>query len=92
MGGSGQHSTLEDGSASARFDEVELAMEADFILDAEPPVEIQQVDATVQQNVLAVVDHLRVVTAHGPGRRPAAEEIARFVDIDFESRAAQGNG
>ena len=67
-------------------------MEPDFVFDAETPVEIQQIDAAAQQDVLAVVDHFRIFAAGGPRRGAAAEEIARFVDIDFESRAAQSDG
>ena len=57
-----------------------------------PPVEIQQVDAAAQQDVLAVVDGLAGLAFASParvGRGAAAQKRARFEQIDFESRAAQ---
>ena len=93
MRGRGKHAALEDGSAPAGFDEEELAMKADFVLHAQPPVEIEQIDAAAQQHVLAVVDHFTrplPPTGHDVARPP--RKGARFVEIDFESRAAQSDG
>ena len=56
MEGRGQAAALEHGDPAARFNEVELAKEADALADAQPLVEIQQVYAAAQQHVLAVVD------------------------------------
>jgi hypothetical protein len=67
-------------------------MEPDFVPDAEPPVEIEQIDAAAQQDVLAVVDHLRVVAPNRPGSGAAAEKISRFVNNDIESRATERSG
>jgi hypothetical protein len=67
-------------------------MEPDFVVDSQTPIEVQQINATAQQDVLAVVDHLPIVTTGGPGCGTAAEEITRFVNIDFESRAAESDG
>ncbi len=88
----GKHAALEDGSAAAGFDEMEFAMEADFVFDAETAIEVEQIDAAAQQDVLAVVDHLGIFAADGPGGGAAAEEVAGFVDVDFESCAAESDG
>ena len=75
MRGRGEDSAFEDGGASAGFDEEEFAVETDFVVDAEPPVEIEQIDAAAQQDVLAVVDHLGVFTA---GRPDVARPPGKF--------------
>src|ERR1700733_749225 len=75
--GSGKHAAFEDGRAPAGFDEAKFTMESDFAFNTEPPVEVQQIDATAQQDVLAVVDHLPILPTHGPRSRAAAEEVAR---------------
>ena len=64
-------------------------IEADLVLDAQPPVKIEQIDAAAQQHVLAVVDHLGVFAADRPGSGAAAEEAAGFVKIDFKSGTAR---
>ena len=42
--------------APAGLDEEEFAMKGDVVRDAQAPIEIDQVDAAAQQDVLAVVD------------------------------------
>ena len=53
-----QPAAAQDRGAAARLQEVELAMEADAVADAQPRIKIEQVDAAPQQDVLAVVDGL----------------------------------
>jgi hypothetical protein len=67
-------------------------MEADFARYAKPAVEIEEVDAAPQQDVLAVVDHLGIFTADRPWSGAAAREVSRFADDDVESRAAESGG
>jgi hypothetical protein len=77
----------------AGLDEVELAIEADAVADAQPLVEIQQVDAAAQQHVLAVVDGLGDLFAarrNRVGRGAAAQIRARLVQIHLPTVAAQG--
>ncbi len=90
----GQPPGREHRRPAAGFDEVELLVELDAIGDAQPPVEIQQVDAAAQQHVLAVVDDLGAVAGAGQRIRSsaAAQESARFVKIHFESGLAQRRG
>ena len=70
----GEDSAFEDGGASTGFDEEEFPVETDFVADAEPLVEIEEIDAAAQQDVLAVVDHLGVFTADRPRCGAAARE------------------
>src|SRR5207253_386350 len=76
-------------AASAGLDEVELAMEGDGVFDAEAVVEVEQVDAALEQDVLAVIDGLG---AGFVGGCAAAEEGSRFEDSDVMACAAQGRG
>ena len=91
--GAGRRPRLQHGDAAAGFDEVELAIEADALADAEPLVEIQQIDAAAQQHVLAVVDGLGDLFAAGGNRvggGAAAQKGAGFVEIDLPAVAAEG--
>src|SRR6185369_5236642 len=63
--GGGQASALEYRDAAAGFDEIEFAVETYALADAEPLVEIQQVGAAAQEDVLAVVDGLGDLFATG---------------------------
>ena len=88
---SGQRAAAQRGNAAAGLDEVKLAIEADAVPHAQPPVEIQQVDAAAQQHVLAVVDQLGSVVGRRERKRSraAAQKRARFEHLDAEPGAAQ---
>ncbi len=64
------------------------------MFDAGAAVEIDQVDAAAQENVLAVVDGfaLLVGVRHLVRGRPSAEEGTAFEQIDVEPGIAQGSG
>ena len=68
-------------------------MEPDAIPNSQPLVEIQQVDAAAQQNVLAVVDGFGRLAIR-PRQRirgsPSAQKRPRFVQVHLEARAPQG--
>ena len=67
-------------------------MKADAVAHAQPRVKIQQVDAAAQQNVLAVVDRLRLALGPGGqvvGRGAPARKRPRFEHFHLESGAAQ---
>jgi hypothetical protein len=67
-------------------------MEADQVADAQALVEIQEVDAATQQNVLAVIDGLGgifVRAGNGVRRGASAQEVARLEEIHVETSAAQ---
>ena len=53
-----QAAAPQDRKPSPGLEEVELAIKLDAVPDSQPLVKIQQVDATAQQDVLAVVDDL----------------------------------
>jgi hypothetical protein len=63
------------------------------VFDAQAVIEVLQIDAALQENVLAVVDQLGVVrtgsAGGGPGRGAATEKISRFVKIDVEPGVGQ---
>jgi len=81
-----QRSGFQRRYAAARLDEVELAMPRDFVIDAKTPVEVHQVDAAAQQDVLAIVDRF----AGGFIRRGAsAKGRPRLVKIDFPTGFAE---
>jgi hypothetical protein len=86
----GQDSALHYGNPAARFDEGEFAEEADFLLGAQSFVEIEEVHAAAQEYVLAVIDYFGVFTGDRPTGGAAAEEVAGFVDFDFEPGTAEG--
>ena len=56
--GRGQAVAAQDGEVSSQFEKEELLIEFDAITDAQPCVEIEQVHAAPQQDVLAIVDFL----------------------------------
>ena len=59
------------------------------LVDAQAAVEIQQIDAAAQQDVLAVVDGLRIDLVGG---RAAAQERARFEEFDGVPGAGERRG
>src|SRR4051812_3251313 len=65
----GEAAPVEDRHASSGLDKVELAIELDAVADAQPVVEIEQVDAAAQQDVLAVVNDLGLAALFSGGRR-----------------------
>ncbi len=60
-----QAAAPQHGKLAARLDEVELAKELDAVADAEALVEIEQVYAAAQENVLAIIDDLGWLVASG---------------------------
>ena len=92
MEGRGQPAAAQNGDAAAGLEEIELAIELDAVAHAQPLVEIQQVDAAAQQDVLAVVDGLGFLAGRG-GKRirrgAPAQERPRFEQVHFEAGAAQ---
>ena len=86
-----QRAAAQRGDASAGLDEVELAIEADTVPHAQPRVEIQQIDATAQQHVLAVVDQDGGVAGLRQRKRSraAAQKGARFEDLDAKAGAPE---
>ncbi len=69
MIGGGQNSGAQSTHAAAGFDEENFAVKRDIVLDAQATVEIHQVDAAAEQDVLAVVDGFRIDFVGG--RAPA---------------------
>src|SRR5438094_537117 len=65
------HAARQDRKTSARLEKIILAIKMDAIRYAQPRVEIEEVDATPEQYVLAVVDQLGIVVARR-GRTGAA--------------------
>src|SRR5438094_10357280 len=61
--GSRQHSGTQHATPATRLDKHKFPMEGDFVRDTQTLIEIEQVDATAQQNVLAVVDCLGTLRA-----------------------------
>jgi hypothetical protein len=43
-------------NAAARFDEIEFFVEVNGVEDAQPGVEVEQIHAALEQDVLAIVD------------------------------------
>ena len=54
----GQAAAAQDGEPAAGLEKVEFAIELDAVAHAQALVEIEQVDAAAQQDVLAVIDGL----------------------------------
>jgi hypothetical protein len=67
-------------------------MELDEVLDAEAAVEVQEVDAAAEQDVLAVVDGLLAGgKRQGVRRSTAAEKLASFEYGDAVTGGSQGS-
>jgi hypothetical protein len=93
VGGRREYSGLEKAAAAAGLDEDELFVELDLVFDAEAFVEVEQVDAAAQQDVLTVVDGLAFqFTADFVGRRSSTEEGAAFEDLNVMSCGGKGCG
>jgi hypothetical protein len=86
-----QPAAAQNRGTPARFQEIELAIEADTVAHAKPRIKVEQVYATAEQDVLAIVDGLGFAFArrHRIGRGAASKKRPRFKQIDFESGAAQ---
>jgi hypothetical protein len=89
VGGRGQDAAFHFRSAAAWFNKGKVAVKSDFLFSSEALVKIEEIDATAQQDVLAVVDHLTVFPTGGPAGGAAAEEVAGFQNFDFETSAAE---
>src|SRR5262249_38632605 len=87
-----QPSALEYGNPAARFEEIELAIETNPLADSKPLVEVEQVHATAQNHMLAIVDDFgdfAIAAAGRIGRRASAQEGTRFEQLDFVSGVTQ---
>ena len=75
-----QQTALHHGHSAARLNPEKLAREVNAILDTQALIEIDQVGATAQEDVLAVVDGDGAVlgVVQRIGRGAAAQERARF--------------
>ena len=81
-----KHACFEDAAASARLDEDELLVELNLVLDAETLIEVEEIDAAAQQDVLAVVDGL---AANFVGSRASAQERPGLKKIDLVAGGSQ---
>ena len=90
--GAGSAPAAQSRDAAAGLDEVKLAIKANAVAHAQPRIKIQQVDATAQQDVLAVVDQDGRVVGWRERKRgsAAAQKRAGFKYLDAEPGAAQG--
>ena len=86
----GEEAAFEDGDPASRLHEGDFGEEVDFVLDSEAAVEVEQVDAAAQEDVLAVIDDFGI----GEGVRggATAEERAGFEEFHGGAGAAQGRG
>src|SRR4051812_40332990 len=93
MQGCRKRSNVDNRVPSARFEEVQPRKPADFVLHSTSPIQVDQVGAAAEQDVLAVVDDLA-----SPGvlirRRPAAQIRTPFIQPHsvphFRQGAARG--
>ena len=85
-----QQTRVHGGHAAAWLDEIELFVEMNAVLDAQALVEIEQIYAAAQEDVLAVVDGLPVCGVDGIGCSTPAEKAACFKEVDFKSGRPQG--
>ena len=92
--GSREPTRLQRGNTAARLDEAVLAVEANAVRHSQALVEVQQVDAASQEDVLAVVDRLRCIFGRRQGERggPSAEEGPGFEQGDRKAGARERNG
>src|SRR3954469_9544977 len=85
-----EHTRAEYAAPAPRFYKVELAGKSDVLRHSQPPVEIQQVDAAAQQNMLAVVDEFGFLAVPDfVGSRPAAQKRTRLKHLHRVPRPAQ---
>ena len=89
----GEDAGAHDGGAAAGLDEVELFVKVDLAGDTEPAIEVEEIDAALEQDVLAVVDDCAgIVTRCGIGRGAAAQEGSSLQDRNTMSGGAQCRG
>src|ERR1700691_310527 len=88
----GQYAASQRRDAAAGLDEVKFAIEADALAHTQPAVEIQQIDATAQQHMLAIVDEFGSLVRRRQRKRrcAAAQKRARFEYLYPDPRAAEG--
>src|SRR3954464_1950701 len=85
-----QRARAKNALAAARLQIVVGMMPLNLVLDAEPPVEIDQIGAAAEQHMLAVIDFL----ARGGdfvGGSASAEEGPGFEKVDFEAGFAESS-
>jgi hypothetical protein len=88
---SGQRGRLHDGSASAGFDESHFVVPADLVGDSNAVVELHQIGAEAEEDVLAIV-HDFAGAGMLPGGGAASEERALLEEGDAETRVGEGAG
>src|SRR5258708_26935921 len=84
-----KYARAQQARTTTRFQEHEVAMKLDLALDTQPPVEVQQVDAAAQQDVLAVVDGLAIVTADVIRSRAPAQKGTSLQQTNRVTRIRQ---
>ena len=92
MKGGGEAAAAQHGEAASGFQEVKLAVKVDAVADVQTGIEIQQVAATAEQDVLAIVDRFGFLAARGGERvrgGTPAEERPRLKQFDVETGAAE---
>src|SRR5260370_9651622 len=77
---------------SARLDEVELFVEMDPVGDVQALIEIHDIDAAAQQQVLALIDDFGAVARQRVGSGAATQESAGFEQVYLESLSTQRGG
>ena len=87
----GQRRSAHSRGAAAGLDERHLVVPADFVLDADAPVELDQIGADAKEYVLAVVDDF-AGAGMLVGRSAAAEIRAAFKQGDAKARIGEGAG
>ena len=85
----GKHAGFEGRGPAAGLNEVELSMELDLLRDTETRVEIPEVDAALEQDVLAVVDGF-IGRWRGVGGGASAEEGACLKELDRMIEGTEG--
>jgi hypothetical protein len=87
-----QEPCAESGSTAATLNPVELAVELERMGDTQPAVEVEEIYAAPQQDVLAVVDDFvgAVGLRNGVRGRPSAWIGSRLIDIDVKPGIRQG--
>ena len=71
--------------------EIKLLVEVDAVRNVQAFIKINKIDATSQQDVLAIVDNLRCASFTGDGvrGRASAQKAAGFEEFYLESRRAE---
>src|ERR1700722_1694294 len=87
----GQRRSMHDAGAAAGFDKSHVFVPADFIFDADAAVELHQVGADAEENVLAIVDDFAGAGMF-VGRSASAEIRAALEQGDAEADGGESAG